>query len=111
MTNQDTHDGSPNDVQTQPGVSPTNIGFPAPYAPVNSPLASSPPARVSLDAKFPLPTPDEPSKTVVDVYSATLPAWRAAIRRQLVKRVEIESVYIARIQVRAHHLRWLCPNY
>lgn len=40
-----------------------------------------------------------PGQHSMDVYDATLPWWRAAIRRKLVKAVERESGMIAAIQV------------
>ncbi|KAJ8688727.1 Long-chain base-1-phosphate phosphatase [Pleurotus ostreatus] len=41
---------------------------------------------------------DLPGLNAVDVYEATLPWWRAALRRQIVKNVTWESNVIARIQ-------------
>lgn len=35
----------------------------------------------------------------MDVYDATMPRWRASLRRQLVKAVTVESQMIARMQV------------
>jgi hypothetical protein len=40
-----------------------------------------------------------PGRELPDVYDATLPRWRAAIRRALVRRVEWETQVIARMQV------------
>ncbi|KAF7315633.1 Sphingosine-1-phosphate phosphatase [Mycena indigotica] len=34
----------------------------------------------------------------MDIYDATLPWWRAAVRRKIVQLIRIESVYIARMQ-------------
>lgn len=45
-----------------------------------------------------------PGHRSTDVYDTTLPAWRAYIRRQLVKTVEKESRVIARMQVRMNHI-------
>ncbi len=42
---------------------------------------------------------DLPGLNAMDVYEATLPWWRAALRRQIVKNVTWESNVIARIQV------------
>ncbi|KAL0061390.1 Long-chain base-1-phosphate phosphatase [Marasmius tenuissimus] len=54
-----------------------------------------------LDEKAPLyPGIDfSPGKQPSDIYEQTLPWWRAAIRRQIVKRVEVESKTVARLQV------------
>lgn len=40
-----------------------------------------------------------PGRRPMDVYDTTLPWWRAAIRRKLVKTVQWESRAIARMQV------------
>ena len=42
---------------------------------------------------FPSPSPAQ------DIYEATLPWWRAAVRRWIVRRVEKETKVIARMQV------------
>lgn len=41
-----------------------------------------------------------PGRRPMDVYDATLPPWRAALRRSLVKSVHWESEIIAKMQVR-----------
>jgi len=41
-----------------------------------------------------------PGRLATDVYDATLPWWRAAIRRKLLKSVKWESRVLARMQVR-----------
>ena len=40
-----------------------------------------------------------PGRLARDVYEATLPKWRAAVRRRLVAAVEVESKVIAKMQV------------
>jgi hypothetical protein len=45
---------------------------------------------------------EPPGCQMKDVYDATLPWWRAAMRRKLLWSVERESVVIAKIQVRTH---------
>ena len=42
---------------------------------------------------------NDPPNGTKDVYDATLPWWRAAIRRRLVRIIEHESPLIARMQV------------
>ncbi|KAJ7867139.1 hypothetical protein B0H13DRAFT_2560227 [Mycena leptocephala] len=41
---------------------------------------------------------DDPGCRPMDVYDATLPAWRAAVRRVLVAQICIESVLVAKMQ-------------
>ncbi|KAJ7859281.1 hypothetical protein B0H13DRAFT_2672349 [Mycena leptocephala] len=41
---------------------------------------------------------DDPGCRPMDVYDATLPAWRAAVRRVLVAQIRIESVLVAKMQ-------------
>ena len=40
-----------------------------------------------------------PGKRPSDIYEQTLSWWRAGIRRQIVKRVEVESKMVAKLQV------------
>ncbi|KAL0579647.1 Long-chain base-1-phosphate phosphatase [Marasmius crinis-equi] len=47
-----------------------------------------------------------PGKAPSDIYEATLPWWRAAIRRKIVQRVEVESKVVARLQ-NAIRCSWL----
>lgn len=41
---------------------------------------------------------DDPGCRPMDVYDATLPAWRAAVRRKLVASIRVESVLVAKMQ-------------
>ncbi|KAF7288673.1 Sphingosine-1-phosphate phosphatase [Mycena chlorophos] len=46
----------------------------------------------------PAQTPQEELEQPMDIYDAGLPWWRAAIRRQLLKSIRVESVLVARMQ-------------
>ena len=69
------------------------------------PAAKSTPSRVASANLHNEPQPtltcmlNDPPDGTKDVYDATLPWWRAAIRRRLVRIVERESLLIARMQV------------
>ncbi|KAJ7655329.1 PAP2 superfamily-domain-containing protein [Mycena rosella] len=41
---------------------------------------------------------DDPGCRPMDVYDATLPPWRAAVRRKLVASIRVESVIVAKMQ-------------
>ncbi|GLB39364.1 putative acid phosphatase homologues [Lyophyllum shimeji] len=53
---------------------------------------------INLDVEKPSGVPTSPGRRPMDVYEATLPPWRAAVRRRLVKTVQRESKAIARLQ-------------
>ncbi|KAF7338800.1 Sphingosine-1-phosphate phosphatase [Mycena sanguinolenta] len=74
---------------------------------------SGPPSAASSRAASPAPTPpissregyllektaqNEAGCLPMDVYDATLPAWRAAVRRVLVAQIRVESVLVAKMQ-------------
>ncbi|KAK1219246.1 Long-chain base-1-phosphate phosphatase [Marasmius sp. AFHP31] len=75
----------------------TDYSEPPTREPSPSPLSEK---QGFLDEKVPLyPGIDfSPGKQPSDIYEQTLPWWRAAIRRQIVKRVEVESQTVARLQ-------------
>jgi hypothetical protein len=50
--------------------------------------------QVALEREDPTP-----GRRPMDVYDVTLPRWRAALRRRLVKTVQRESEIIAKMQV------------
>ncbi|KAJ7197104.1 PAP2 superfamily-domain-containing protein [Mycena haematopus] len=75
---------------------------------------SGPPSTASSRTSSPAPTPptsyreeyllekaaqNEAGCRPMDVYDATLPAWRAAVRRALVAQIRVESVLVAKMQV------------
>ncbi|KAJ7154572.1 sphingosine-1-phosphate phosphatase [Mycena filopes] len=41
---------------------------------------------------------DDPGRRPMDVYDVTLPPWRAAVRRALVRQIRVESVLVAKMQ-------------
>ncbi|KAJ7216737.1 PAP2 superfamily-domain-containing protein [Mycena haematopus] len=74
---------------------------------------SGPPSAASSRTSSPAPTPptsyreeyllekaaqNEAGCRPMDVYDATLPAWRAAVRRALVAQIRVESVLVAKMQ-------------
>ncbi|KAJ7150857.1 sphingosine-1-phosphate phosphatase [Mycena crocata] len=72
---------------------------------------SGPPSTASSRTASPAPTPpysssfktefldqDDPGCRPMNVYDATLPAWRAAVRRKLVASIRVESVIVAKMQ-------------
>lgn len=56
-------------------------------------------SKVNADAPVSEASRDTPGQLPDDIYNATLPRWRAAIRAQLVKTVARESILIGRLQV------------
>ncbi|KAJ6627628.1 hypothetical protein B0H10DRAFT_2210141 [Mycena sp. CBHHK59/15] len=90
-----------------------------PRLPVNFTL-SGPPSTASSRTGSPAPSPapstalkpdfldaDAPGCRPMDVYDATLPAWRAAVRRKLVAKIRVESVVIAKMQASGVRRSWL----
>jgi hypothetical protein len=71
------------------------------YAPKSTSSRVAMPASKLKDLQ-PTPTsaPNDPPDGIKDIYDATLPWWRAAIRRRLIQLVERETRLIARMQVR-----------
>ncbi|KAJ7306817.1 hypothetical protein DFH08DRAFT_515029 [Mycena albidolilacea] len=74
---------------------------------------SGPSSAASSRTSSPAPTPptslreeyllekvaqNEAGLRPMDVYDATLPAWRAAVRRALVAQIRVESVLVAKMQ-------------
>ncbi|KAG6877124.1 hypothetical protein C0993_010127 [Termitomyces sp. T159_Od127] len=70
------------------------------------------------DLGDPLDDESIPGRLPTDVYDATLPRWRAAVRRRIVKSVQWESQVIARLQIEptwslaigTHHLEYGFPS-
>lgn len=68
---------------------------------VPSPIITDLPSEKAAQHEYlDSPRPDSPGMLRPDLYDATLPAWRAAIRRVIVRSVEKESRVIADMQVR-----------
>lgn len=65
------------------------------------PFTTNQPSKLDADTQASEPSRSAPGQLPDDVYNATLPRWRAAIRRHLVKVVARESIVIARLQVSA----------
>ncbi|KAF8552134.1 hypothetical protein OG21DRAFT_1511846 [Imleria badia] len=63
-----------------------------------SPYAGYPPSKLDADAAASEESRDTPGQLPDDIYNATLPGWRAAIRTRLVKAVARESIVIGRVQ-------------
>ncbi|KAJ6599982.1 sphingosine-1-phosphate phosphatase [Mycena vulgaris] len=65
----------------------------------SSPAPTIPPASFALKQDYLGKTiQDDPGCRPMDVYDATLPAWRAAVRRRLVASIRVESVIVAKMQ-------------
>ncbi|KAJ7703449.1 hypothetical protein B0H16DRAFT_1638694 [Mycena metata] len=68
----------------------------------NSPAPTPPSASAYrheyLEEKNPFQAQDDPGSRPMDVYDVTLPPWRAAVRRALVKQIRVESVIVAKMQ-------------
>jgi hypothetical protein len=71
---------------------------PASRSPSTSRSPSRAPIRVAVDAS--------PGQRARDVYDATLPPWRAAVRRALLARVAAESPPLGRMQARLRSPFW-----
>lgn len=87
-------------VQDEPRRGRRPPAFTIPDSPASS-RASSPAPDLKLDEKYEGNGYDSaPGQHSSDVYDVTLPKWRAAIRRKIVERVQVESKVVAKIQVR-----------
>ncbi|KAJ7034573.1 sphingosine-1-phosphate phosphatase [Mycena alexandri] len=99
-------------AQTQRPPDPTPRQPPADFSPfgvsssassrTNSPAPTPPSASAYshgyLQEKKPIQAQDDPGCRPMDVYDVTLPPWRAAVRRALVKQIRVESVIVAKMQ-------------
>ncbi|TEB29871.1 hypothetical protein FA13DRAFT_1755388 [Coprinellus micaceus] len=85
-------------VQDEPRRGRRPPAFTIPDSPASS-RASSPAPDLKLDEKYEGNGYDSaPGQHSSDVYDVTLPKWRAAIRRKIVERVQVESKVVAKIQ-------------
>ncbi|KAJ7484275.1 sphingosine-1-phosphate phosphatase [Mycena latifolia] len=70
-------------------IASSRAGSPAPSTPSSAPFTED-----YLDKSL----QDDPGCRPMDVYDATLPPWRAAVRRKLVASIRVESVIVAKMQ-------------
>ena len=80
---------------------PTHFSFSLPSSAASSRNSSPAPATRHLSVRHPATRTDESSlgRRPVDVYDVMLPRWRAVLRKHLLRRVDVESKVIARMQV------------
>ena len=62
------------------------------------PFTGNPSSKLDADMATSEESRDTPGQLPDDVYNATLPRWRAAVRNHLVKAVARESIVISRVQ-------------
>ncbi|KAJ6572208.1 hypothetical protein B0H19DRAFT_679958 [Mycena capillaripes] len=92
------------DLKDRPHVSFTLSGPSSVASSRTSSPAPTPPASLREEYLLEKAVLDDPGSRPMDVYDATLPPWRAAVRRALVAQIRVESVLVAKMQVSIRRL-------